>query len=40
MDRTVEVEAVLQTHNLWTTEKQVKAKLNFGSALARSAELP
>lgn len=40
VDRAAEVEAVLQTNNLWTTEKQVKAKLNFGSALARSVELP
>lgn len=40
MDTAAEVEAVLQTNNLWTTEKQVKAKLNFGSALARSVELP
>lgn len=39
MDRTAEVEAVLQTHSLWATEKQVKARLNSGSALARSAEL-
>lgn len=39
MDRRVEVEEILQAHDLWTTEKQVKAKLNFGSALARSVEL-
>lgn len=40
MDGTAEAEAVLQLHNLPTTEKQVKARLNSGAALARSVELP
>lgn len=38
MDGTAE--AVLQPHNLRTAEKQVKARLNSGAALARSAESP
>lgn len=38
MDGTAE--ALLQPHDLRTTEKQVKARLNSGAALARSVELP
>lgn len=38
MDGTAE--AVLQPHNLRTAEKQVKARLNSGAALVRSAESP
>lgn len=40
MDRGAEVEAVLQARKLQTTGKQVKANLNFASALARPVELP
>lgn len=40
MDGTAEAEAVLLQHDLRTAEKQVKARLNSGAALARSVELP
>lgn len=40
MDGTAETEAVLQPQDLRTAEKQVKARLNSGAALARSVELP
>lgn len=40
MDGTAEAEAVLQPHDLQTTENQVKARLNSGAALAGSVDLP
>lgn len=39
MDGTAEAEAVLQPQDVRPTEKQVKARLNSGAALARSGEL-